>query len=113
MPVSIPEEILRRYAHFGAKQREDGRVVWKRDPNLAKGFVTTELWRFVREINGGASRIVPPETPKQLKETLPGVQIVVMPGLGHYPDQEATEEFLRIAQSFLAEKRPAAQAERQ
>lgn len=106
-----PMEILRTYAHYASKRREDGRIVWKRDPNLAKGFVQTELWRFVREIKcptlyvlGGASRIVPPETQQKLKETIPGVQIIVMPGLGHYPDQEATEEFLKIIQIFLAKK---------
>lgn len=107
-----PEPILRSYAHFASKQREDGRVVWKRDPNLAKGFVPTELWRFVSQIKcptiyilGGASRIVPPETQQKLKETLPDVQIVVMPGLGHYPDQEATADFIPIVQAFLAAKR--------
>jgi esterase len=109
-----PEDILRSYAHYGSKRREDGRIVWKRDPNLAKGFVPTELWRFVRQIKcptiyilGGASRIVPPETQEELKKTIPGVQIVVMPGLGHYPDQESTVEFLNIVQAFLAGK-PAA-----
>jgi len=107
--AKTPENILRSYAHFGARQREDGRIVWKRDPNLARGFIETELWRFVREIKcptiyilGGASRIVPPETQQKLKETLPSVKMVVMPGLGHYPDQESTEDFLRIAQAFLA-----------
>jgi esterase len=106
----VPEEILRSYAHFGTKQRDDGRIVWKRDPNLAKGFIATELWRFVRQIQcptiyilGGASRIVPPETQQQLKQTLSNVRIVVMPGLGHYPDQESTQDFLRIVQSFLRE----------
>ncbi len=106
-----PEEILRTYAHYASKKREDGRIVWKRDPNLAKGFVPTELWRYVREIKcptiyilGGASRIVPPETQAELKKTIPGVQIVVMPGLGHYPDQESTAEFLKIVEAFLAGK---------
>ncbi|MEO8099609.1 MAG: alpha/beta hydrolase [Acidobacteriota bacterium] len=110
--AKTPESILRGYAHFGTKQRDDGRIVWKRDPNLVKGFIETELWRFVREINcptiyvlGGASRIVPPETQTKLKETLPNVEIVTMPALGHYPDQEATEDFLRIAQAFLAKNR--------
>jgi esterase len=104
-----PEAILRTYAHFASKRREDGRIVWKRDPNLARGFVPTELWRFVSEIKcpaiyilGGASRIVPPGTQQKLKETLPDIQIVVMPGLGHYPDQEATSEFIPIVQAFLA-----------
>jgi pimeloyl-ACP methyl ester carboxylesterase len=112
--AKTPVEILRSYAHYGSKQREDGRIVWKRDPNLAKGFVPTELWRFVREIKcptiyilGGASRIVPPPTQEELKKTLPDVQIVVMPGLGHYPDQESTEEFVKILRAFLEGKRAA------
>lgn len=107
--AKTPESILRAYAHFGSKRREDGRVVWKRDPNLAKGFVPTELWRFVRQIKcptiyiiGGASRIVPVETQQKLKEALPDVQVIVMPGLGHYPDQEATADFIPIAQRFLS-----------
>jgi esterase len=104
-----PDQILNAYAHFGSKPRPDGRIEWKRDPNLAKGFVPTELWRFVDQIKcptiyilGGASRIVPAETQQKLMKTLPDVKIVVMPGLGHYPDQEATEEFIRIVKSFLA-----------
>src|SRR5580704_7729672 len=108
----IPEPILASYAHFGSKHRADGRIEWKRDPNLAKGFVPTELWRFVEKIKcptiyilGGASRIVPPETQEKLKQTLPDVRIVVMPGLGHYPDQEATADFMPIVQSFLAGKK--------
>jgi pimeloyl-ACP methyl ester carboxylesterase len=107
----IPEEILASYAHFGSKKRDDGRIVWKRDPNLARGFVPTELWRFVERIKcpaiyilGGASRIVPLETQQKLMQTVPGVRIVVMPGLGHYPDQEDTAGFIRIVQEFLAGK---------
>ena len=109
--TKTPGTILRSYVHNGSKKRPDGRIVWKRDPNLAKGFVETELWRYVREIKcptlyilGGASRIVPPATQEKLKETLPNAQVVVMAGLGHYPDQESTEEFVRIAKEFLARK---------
>ena len=108
-----PAAILRSYAQFGSKRRDDGRIVWKRDPNLAKGFVPTELWEYVDKITcptiyilGGASRIVPPETQEKLKATIPGVQIVVMPGLGHYPDQESTAEFLKIVRGFLGEGSP-------
>jgi esterase len=107
----VAEDLLRNYAHFGTKPREDGRIVWKRDPNLVKGFVPTELWRFVNQIKcptiyilGGASNIVPPDAQKQLKETLPDVQILTMPGLGHYPHQEAPEEYVKIVQAFLAAK---------
>src|SRR5262249_10502168 len=102
------EELLRNDAHFGSKRRADGRIVWKRDPNLAKGFVPTELWSDVRNIKartiyilGGASNIVPPATQQQLKQTLPDVRIVTMPGLGHYPHQESPAECIAIVKDFL------------
>jgi pimeloyl-ACP methyl ester carboxylesterase len=103
-----PEPLLRTYAHFGLKRRDDGRLIWKRDPNLVKGFIETELWDSVRRITaptlyviGGGSRIVPPDTQQKLKDTLPHVRIVVMPGLGHYPDEEDTAGFMKIVQEFL------------
>ena len=36
------EEQLRVYARYGSKRDANGRLVWKRDPQLAKGFVETE-----------------------------------------------------------------------
>jgi esterase len=104
-----PDEILRAYAKYGSKRRPDGRLVWKRDPNIAKGFVPTDLWRFVRQIKapiiyilGGRSTIVPTATQEQLKQTLPQVQIETLPGLGHYPSEENTKDYLVIADKFLA-----------
>jgi pimeloyl-ACP methyl ester carboxylesterase len=103
------EEGLRAYVKYGSKRRADGRVIWKRDPKIANGFVPTELWRFVREIKspiiyilGGRSTIVPAATQQQLKQTLPQVQIETLPGLGHYPSEENTKDFLAVADKFLA-----------
>jgi pimeloyl-ACP methyl ester carboxylesterase len=103
-----PEPLLRTYAHFGLKTQADGRLVWKRDPNLVKGFVETELWESVSKITapvlyviGGGSRIVPAETQQRLKDTLRNCRIVVMPGLGHYPDEEDTLGFLTIVNEFM------------
>ena len=103
-----PEPLLRTYAHFSLKRRDDGRLIWKRDPNLVKGFIETELWDSVRKITaptlyviGGGSRIVPPDTQQKLKDTLPRVRIVVMPELGHYPDEEDTAGFMKIVNEFL------------
>ena len=103
-----PEALLRTYAHFGVKSRADGRLVWKRDPNLVKGFVSTELWSSVSKITsptlyviGGGSRIVPLETQQRLKRTLPNCEIVTMPELGHYPNEEDTPGFLAIVNRFL------------
>lgn len=109
---SIPEDLQRTYVQYGSKRRADGRIVWKRDPNLAKGFVVTDLWRFVERITaptiyvlGGDSRIVPPETQQELRERLPDVEIVTIPGLGHYPSLEAAEDYVAIVQEFLGRHR--------
>ena len=99
---------VRDCARFGVKRRADGRFVWKRDPDLVKGFLPTELWRYVARITspaiyilGGKSTIVPQATQQRLKETLPRCEIVVMPGLGHYPDVEDPPGFLAIVDRFV------------
>ncbi len=109
---TVSEELQRNYAHFGSKRREDGRILWKRDPDLVKGFVVTDLWQYVSKITcptiyilGGASTMVPADTQRQLKETLPKVEITTMPKLGHYPHQEAPEEYMTIVQDFLSRTR--------
>ena len=102
--------ILANFVRHGSKQRADGRIIWRRDPAILKGFVPTELWDSVSRIRapiiyilGGASAIVPPETQERLKATLPQLRIVTMPGLGHYPSDEQPEAFLAIVDEFLAQ----------
>ena len=102
-------DVLAAYVKYGSKRRPDGRVIWKRDPKIANGFVPTELWRFVREIKppiiyvlGGRSTIVPPATQQELKRVLPQAQIVTLPGLGHYPSEENTKDFLDVVDKYLA-----------
>jgi len=103
------EDILRAYSHYGTKKRADGRVIWKRDPAIANGFVPTELWRFVRQIKapiiyilGGRSTVVPLATQEELKKALPQAEIATVPGAGHYPSEENPAEFLVIADKFLS-----------
>jgi pimeloyl-ACP methyl ester carboxylesterase len=86
-----------------------GRVIWKRDPRIADGFVPTDLWSSVSKITapalyiiGGASSIVPAETQERLKKTLPRVRIVTIPGTGHYPSEERTTETLAVIDEFLS-----------
>jgi esterase len=104
----MSQAVLDAYVRHGARRREDGRVVWKRDPNLVKGFVETDLWRFVRGVTaptlyllGGRSTIVAPETQDQLRKTLPRVSIVTLDGLGHYPSDEKPAEVLSVVENFL------------
>lgn len=105
----IAEQLQRTHVGHGTKRRPDGRLVWKRDPNLIQGFVPTDLWRYVSRITaptlyilGGGSTIVPLETQRRLKQTLPRSDIVIMPGLGHYPHLEAPADFLAVVKNFLS-----------
>lgn len=103
------ETLLRHFVRHGSKRRADGRLVWKRDPAITKGFVPTTLWQSVSKIEcpiiyilGGASTIVPEHTQERLRGVLPQVQIVSLPGLGHYPSEENPADFLAVADRFLA-----------
>jgi pimeloyl-ACP methyl ester carboxylesterase len=105
----IPEAQLRHIAAHNSNTRADGRLVLKRDPDIEKGFVPTEIWRFLQTIRapiiyilGGASAIVPPETQEALRRTLPQAQIEVLPGLGHYPNEEDPARFAVVVDRFLA-----------
>src|SRR5687767_7943650 len=102
------EAVIRPYVRYGTKRRGDGRLVWKRDPNLVKGFVATDLWSVVRAITaptiyilGGRSNIVPPATQDELRKALPRVEIVTIPDVGHYPSDEKPAEFVAIVDRFL------------
>lgn len=110
-----PEPVLHALARNGSRPRADGRIEWKRDPAIGRGFVPTELWAAVRGIRvpvlyalGGASDIVPAATQAELKRALPSAEIVVLPGLGHYPSDEQPEQFLDLLEGFLARRLPGA-----
>jgi pimeloyl-ACP methyl ester carboxylesterase len=103
------EAVLKELVRHGSKPRADGRIVWKRDPAILNGFVPTELWATVKKIKapviyilGGASNIVPAQTQMDIRRELPQSEIVMMPGLGHYPSDEQPAEFLAIVDRFLA-----------
>src|SRR3984957_4896630 len=53
-----PEPLLRTYASFGTRRQADGRLVWKRVPNLVKGFISTDLWEQVSKITSPALYVV-------------------------------------------------------
>jgi pimeloyl-ACP methyl ester carboxylesterase len=97
------------YVRYGTTKRADGRIVWKRDPNIARGFVVTDLWPVISKITapalyiiGGRSTIVPSETQERLRTTLPRVQIVTIPDTGHYPSEEKPADVLAVIDSFLS-----------
>jgi len=105
----VPEAQHRTWIRYETRRLDSGRVVWKYDPDIARGFVPTELWEYVRRIEaptlyllGAESRIVPPETQVQLKATRPNIEVVTVPDAGHYPHQETPEVFLAVVRAFLA-----------
>lgn len=102
------EAILRHLVTYGAKQRADGRMVWKRDPAILKGFIPTDLWTTVRAIKapiiyilGGVSATVPVETQLMLQQALPQALVVMLAGLGHYPSDEKPAIFNSVVDTFL------------
>ena len=104
----MSDAMIATYVRYGTTKRPDGRLIWKRDANVARGFVPTDLWAAVSKIVapalyiiGGRSTIVPAETQERLRKTLPRVRIVTIPDVGHYPTDEKPAEVLALVDSFL------------
>ncbi len=52
---------------------------------------------------GEHDRVVPPEIGRRLRLLLPRARLVVLPGIGHIPPEEAPEESLAVLRDFLRE----------
>jgi pimeloyl-ACP methyl ester carboxylesterase len=107
----MSDALAASYVRYGTTKRPDGRLIWKRDANVARGFVPTDLWAAVSKITapalyiiGGRSTIVPAETQERLRKTLPRVRIVTIPDVGHYPTDEKPADVLMLVDSFLASR---------
>jgi pimeloyl-ACP methyl ester carboxylesterase len=107
----MPDANVTTYVRHGTRKNSEGRIIWKRDPNVVRGFVVTDLWAAVSKISmpalyiiGGRSAIVPAETQEKLRATLPRVRIVTIPDTGHYPSEDKPAEVLALVDSFLASR---------
>ena len=61
-------------------------------------------------VHGSDDGIVPVGNSRRLKELIPRAEILVMPGVGHMPHEEAPEAFLEAVQTFLLENAEEARA---
>ena len=59
-----------------------------------QGIPTQLIW-------GGRDSAVTPDSAYRLQRALPGAELVMMPGIGHLPYEEAPEEFNRVLLDFL------------
>lgn len=108
-PTRVPEETHRNWIRHETRRLDNGRVAWKYDPAVARGFVPTELWDYVKRITaptiyllGAESTIVPPATQTRLEALGSHIKVVVVPDAGHYPHQETPQVFLAVVKAFLA-----------
>lgn len=74
---------------------------WRRDLQVLKdtyeklrGIPTQLIW-------GDRDPAVPVKSARALQQALPGSELVVMPGIGHLPYEEAPDEFNRTLLAFL------------
>jgi pimeloyl-ACP methyl ester carboxylesterase len=52
-------------------------------------------------VHGACDRVVPPDTGRQLAESIPGARLVVIPDAGHVANQERPLEFTAAVRAFL------------
>jgi pimeloyl-ACP methyl ester carboxylesterase len=53
-------------------------------------------------LDGANEELIKPEQPVEMAALIPGAQLVIMPGTGHFAPFAQPEEFSRIVLAFLA-----------
>ena len=96
------DEFIRIYRHGRARMAllsairglmtDDEDRFWERMAGIE--IPTLVLW-------GNEDRLVPVRLGRRLAETMPGAQLVVLPGVGHVPQFEVPEDARRRVQAFL------------
>ena len=114
---AFPEEILRFYAKAhalpGAHEATLGyyrslrpfrrRVRFKPPPDTPPGPMRLKV--PLRVIWGAADPVSPLQNARWMMEDLEGVDLVTIPGVGHFPQEEAPEETARLITEWLLEEK--------
>ena len=106
-PRKITEETRQGYdAHIPLERTADyvlGVVrYWRRDLRELERAIATIGGMPVLLIWGDRDGAVPLYSAYELKKHLPGAELVVFPGIGHLPYEEAPEEFNNAVRAFLS-----------
>ena len=104
----------RELARTALKPREDGRLVWKRDPAIGKSFVTQPrndvvLWPIwdmitcpVLLLRGAESELLPAAVADEMTRRGPKARLVTIDGAGHAPALLSEQELRPIREFLLA-----------
>jgi pimeloyl-ACP methyl ester carboxylesterase len=102
---------IRERLHHAMRRDEDGRWIYKFDPGIgaAAGRDPESLWWAVGRlrcptllVRGAESNILTAESAARFVRTVPGSQVVVVPGAGHSVMGDNPPGFLAAVRPFLA-----------
>lgn len=112
----VPEHALRRSLHYNARRLPDGRWTWRHDRREVGGTGRMEriyadlprYWEVAAEVRcpttlvlGGRSPIVTAADVARYRETIPGLDVVTVPGAGHSVQGDAPDDLLAIVERAI------------
>lgn len=101
-------------ARTAVRAREDGKLVWKRDPAIGKSFVSQPrddvvlwpIWDMIRcpvlLLRGADSELLPPAVADEMTRRGPKARLVTIEGAGHAPALLSEGELRPIREFLLA-----------
>jgi pimeloyl-ACP methyl ester carboxylesterase len=102
-PARVAEPVVDRY--FDITLREGNRRALNQRLALLESDLRPELIGKVSQptliLWGERDRLIPPQTAQLFAASIAGSQVVVLPGLGHVPQEEDPQASLAAAKAFL------------
>jgi L-asparaginase II len=100
-PKQAPTRAGRELAKQLDRLREAMTALYEVAPNFSEDELTS-ITVPVLILDGAEEELVAPNQPVRMAELIPGAQLVLMPGTGHFAPLLQPEEFTRIVLAFLA-----------
>jgi pimeloyl-ACP methyl ester carboxylesterase len=111
-------EVCRHLVKYGYSERWDGKLAPCYDGKMSisverSGYVTEDLWRYLKNLScptlvvrGKESEFLSGSDARKMCKLIPNAVWHEVPCAAHVPHLENPEEFSRIVETFLAERKP-------
>ena len=103
-----PYSVFQHQAKYLTKINDQGKYIYKRDPNIQKDFVPLDLWEYVKILQaplflmiGDQSTIVGEDQQTIFKDLLPNIVIKVVKNAGHIIVHDNFDAFTKEVVEFI------------
>ena len=109
-PKYVTEEMVTKYAELGRAPGHRGVIVDLALEQPTRGYATPQMLSAITAptliLQGDKDQLVPPGSASQFASAIKGSRLILYPGVGHVPQEEATDKSVADVRAFMVSLKP-------